>query len=137
MLPVNQVILQIMPTKHILIIDDEYDIRAVAQLALRTVGGWTVSTAASGTEGIATAIEEQPDVILLDVMMPDMDGLATLNALHTHPTTRSIPVILLTAKAQVSEQRCFTELGVIASIVKPFKAMKLAEQVAAFLGWTL
>jgi two-component system, OmpR family, alkaline phosphatase synthesis response regulator PhoP len=126
-----------MPTKRILIIDDEYDIRAVAQLALSTVGGWTVLTAASGAEGVTKAVEECPDAILLDVMMPDMDGLATLNALQTNPSTRSIPVILLTAKSQVSQQRHFSELGVIASIVKPFKAMKLAEQVAALLGWPL
>ncbi|MBD2344746.1 response regulator [Anabaena subtropica] len=124
-----------MTTKHILIIDDEYDIRAVAELALKAVGGWQVSTAVSGNEGVAKASAEQPDVILLDVMMPDMDGIATFQALQANPTTQSIPVILLTAKAQAAEQRRFAELGVRAIITKPFKAMKLPAQVAAALNW--
>lgn len=124
-----------MTTKHILIIDDEYDIRAVAELALKTVGGWQVSTAVSGNEGVAKASAQQPDVILLDVMMPDMDGIATFQALQANPRTQSIPVILLTAKAQAAEQRRFAELGVRAIITKPFKAMKLPAQVAAALNW--
>ncbi|QIR36156.1 response regulator [Tolypothrix sp. PCC 7910] len=124
-----------MTTKHILIVDDEYDIRAVAELALKTVGGWQVSTAASGSEGLAKAIAEQPDLILLDVMMPDMDGIATFQALQANPSTQEIPVILLTAKAQATEQRRFAELGVQAIITKPFKAMKLPGQIASALNW--
>ncbi|BAY29117.1 two-component response regulator [Nostoc carneum NIES-2107] len=124
-----------MTTKHILIVDDEYDIRAVAELALKTVGGWEVSTAASGSEGLAKAIAEQPDLILLDVMMPDMDGIATFQALQANPSTKPIPVILLTAKAQATEQRRFAELGVQAIITKPFKAMKLPGQIASALNW--
>lgn len=124
-----------MSSKLILIIDDEYDIRAVAELALKAVGGWQVSTAASGSEGVAKAAAEQPDVILLDVMMPDMDGIATFSALQANPGTRFIPVILLTAKAQAAEERRFAQLGVRAIITKPFKAMKLPSQIAAALGW--
>ncbi|MBD2166018.1 response regulator [Calothrix membranacea FACHB-236] len=124
-----------MTTKHILIVDDEYDIRAVAELALKTVGGWEVSTAASGSEGLVKAIAEQPDLILLDVMMPDMDGIATFQALQANPSTQQIPVILLTAKAQATEQRRFAELGVQAIITKPFKAMKLPGQIASALNW--
>ncbi|MBF2063121.1 MAG: response regulator [Calothrix sp. C42_A2020_038] len=120
--------------KRILIIDDEFDIRAVAELALKTVGGWQVSTAASGSEGLAKAVDEHPDVILLDVMMPDMDGIATFHALQANPITQSIPVILLTAKVQAAEQRQFSELGVRAIITKPFKAMKLPRQIDTILG---
>jgi CheY-like chemotaxis protein len=126
-----------MTVKRILIIDDEYDIRAVAQLALKTIGGWDVSTAASGAEGIAKAIAENPDAILLDVMMPEMDGIATLQALQANPATYSIPVILLTAKAQAADQRRFAELGVVAVIIKPFKAMKLPAQITAALNWSI
>jgi two-component system, OmpR family, alkaline phosphatase synthesis response regulator PhoP len=121
--------------KRILIIDDEYDIRAVAELTLKSVGGWQVITAASGSEGLVLATAEQPDVILLDVMMPEMDGIATFRALQGNPTTQSIPVILLTAKVQAADQRRFAELGVQAIITKPFKAMKLPGQIMTALGW--
>lgn len=124
-----------MTTRRILIIDDEYDIRAVAQLTLKTVGGWDVSLAASGAEGLRQAADEQPDVILLDVMMPDMDGIETFRALQANPATQSIPVILMTAKVQAAEQRQFAELGVAGIISKPFKAMKLPNQIAQTLGW--
>jgi two-component system alkaline phosphatase synthesis response regulator PhoP len=122
-------------TKRILIIDDEFDIRAVAQLTLKAVGGWDVSVAASGVEGLAKAVDEQPDVILLDVMMPDMDGIETLQALQSNSATEAIPVILMTAKAQAAEQRRFATLGVAGVIAKPFKAMKLPAQIAETLGW--
>ncbi|NJL09213.1 MAG: response regulator [Calothrix sp. SM1_7_51] len=121
--------------KRILIIDDEYDIRAVAELALKSVGGWDVLTAESGSEGLVKAANEQPDAILLDVMMPDMDGFATFQALQANPATKSIPVILLTAKVQGNDQRRFAELGVQAIITKPFKAMKLSSQIAAAMNW--
>ncbi|PMB47875.1 two-component system response regulator [Fischerella thermalis CCMEE 5201] len=124
-----------MTTRRVLIIDDEYDIRAVAELSLKAVGGWQVSTAASGSEGVAKAASEQPDVILLDVMMPDMDGIATFKALQANSATKTIPVILLTAKTQAAEQRRFAELGVQAIITKPFKAMKLPAQIASALDW--
>jgi two-component system alkaline phosphatase synthesis response regulator PhoP len=122
-------------TKRILVIDDESDIRAVAQLTLKAVGGWDVSIATSGLEGLAKAADEQPDVILLDVMMPNMDGIETFRALQSNPATQSIPVILLTAKVQAAEQRRFAELGVAGIIAKPFKAMKLPGQIAKTLGW--
>jgi CheY-like chemotaxis protein len=122
-------------TKQVLIIDDEYDIRAVAQLTLKTVGGWEVSSASSGNEGLAKAAEQQPDVILLDVMMPEIDGIETFHALQANPATQSIPVILMTAKVQAAEQRRFAELNVAGIITKPFKAMKLPEEIAKILGW--
>jgi two-component system, OmpR family, alkaline phosphatase synthesis response regulator PhoP len=125
-----------MTTRQILIIDDEYDIQAVAQLTLKTVGGWNVSSASCGSEGLAKAADEQPDVILLDVMMPEMDGIETLHALRANPATQLIPVILMTAKVQAAEQRRFAELDVAGIITKPFKAMKLPEQIAKIMGWS-
>ncbi|MGQ4649624.1 response regulator [Lyngbya aestuarii] len=124
-----------MKARHILIIDDEEDIRAVAQLALEAVGGWQVSTASSGSEGLNQAYLKNPDAILLDVMMPDMDGIATFKALQLNVLTQQIPVILLTAKVFSADQRRFAELGVTGVIAKPFKTMNLADQVADILGW--
>lgn len=124
-----------MAPKRVLIIDDDQEILAVAELTLKAVGGWQVSTATSGDEGLVKAAVEQPDAILLDVMMPDRDGLSTLQALQANPTTQTIPVILMTAKAQAKEQQKFANLGVAAIIVKPFKAMKLPSQIADVLGW--
>lgn len=126
-----------MTSKRILVIDDDSDIRAVAQLALKKVGGWNVEAAASGQDGIRSAIADPPDAILLDVMMPDMDGIAVYEALQANPVTQAIPVILLTAKVQASEQRRFAELGVAAVITKPFKAKQLPNQIATVLGWNL
>lgn len=126
-----------MNLKRILVIDDEDDIREVAQLSLEMVGGWEVLTAHSGTEGLVVAETEHPDAILLDVMMPDMDGPATFKELQANPTTEDIPVILLTAKVLSSDQRRFSELGVTAVIPKPFEPMNLATQVAQALGWAL
>jgi two-component system, OmpR family, alkaline phosphatase synthesis response regulator PhoP len=117
-------------TRRILIIDDEFDIRAVARLTLQTIGGWDVLLAESGIEGLVKAADEQPDVILLDVMMPDMDGIETFQALQSNPVTQSIPIILMTAKVQQ-----FAELGVAGIIAKPFKAMKLPGQIAKIVGW--
>ncbi len=86
--------------KHILLVDDDDDIREVVRISLEAVGGWQVSSASSGIEGIAKAIAERPDAILLDVMMPGIDGPATFKRLQHDPATRNIPVILLTAKAR-------------------------------------
>lgn len=121
-------------TYKILIIDDEYDIRAVAELALKAVGGWQVLCAASGKVGLTLAAQEHPDAILLDVMMPEMDGIETFQALQTNSKTRNIPVIFLTAKTQTTDQRRFLELGVTGIITKPFKAMTLAAQISKILG---
>ena len=121
--------------KHILIIDDDDDIRDVAQLALETVGGWQVSVASSGPEGLAQMQTMLPDAVLLDVMMPDMDGMAVFEHMQAEPKTQAIPVILMTAKTQATDQDRFLRLGVTAVITKPFKAMRLAEQIANILGW--
>lgn len=125
-----------MAAKRILVIDDEEDIREVAQLSLEMVGGWEVVTAGSGSEGIALAKIEQPDAILLDVMMPDMDGPATFTQMQLYLETQQIPVIFLTAKVQATDRHRFAELGVAGIIAKPFDPMNLANQVAKVLGWS-
>ncbi len=126
-----------MTAKRILVIDDEQYIREVAQICLETVAGWEVLTAGSGSEGLATAEAQQPDAILLDVMMPDMDGTTTFQKLQANPATKNIPVILLTAKVQLADRRRYAQLGMKAAIAKPFKPLELAGQVAAALGWQL
>lgn len=124
-----------MATKKILVIDDEDDIREVAQVSLEMIGSWVVVTAGSGPEGLAKAEAEQPDAILLDVMMPDMDGPTTFQHLQQRPGICHIPVLLVTAKVQASDQRRFASLGVQGVIAKPFDPLTLADQVAATLGW--
>ncbi|QIZ71392.1 response regulator [Oxynema aestuarii] len=121
--------------KRILVIDDEDDIREVAQLSLEMVGGWQVLTASSGPEGIEVASEQKPDAILLDVMMPELDGPSTFKKLQDNPETAKIPVILLTAKVLSADRQRFAELGVTAIVAKPFDPMNLATQVAELLGW--
>jgi CheY-like chemotaxis protein len=120
---------------RILIIDDEEDIRDVAALSLETVAGWDVVVASSGAQGLARAVEHPPDAILLDVMMPGMDGPTTLRELRKNPVTAKIPVLLLTAKVQASDQRRFADLGVEAVLFKPFDPMTLSTRIAAVLGW--
>lgn len=120
----------------VLIIDDEDDIREVAALSLESVAGWEVVTASSGAQGMARALEERPDAILLDVMMPGMDGPATFRAMQANPALASIPVLLLTAKVQASDQRAFADLGVRAVLFKPFDPMELAAEIAVVLGWS-
>lgn len=122
-------------SKRVLIIDNEQYIQEVTQICLRTTAGWQVLMASSGREGLAKAETEQPDAILLDVMMPDMDGLTTFQKLQDNPTTQPIPVILLTAKVQASDRQRYTELGVRGAIAKPFNPLQLAAQVAEILGW--
>jgi CheY-like chemotaxis protein len=122
--------------RRILIIDDEDDIREVAALSLESVAGWSVLTACSGPEGIRAAHVEQPDAILMDVMMPSMDGPTTFREMQRFPEIANIPVVLLTAKVQGVDQRRFAGLGVAGVLFKPFDPLTLAEQMAATLGWS-
>jgi CheY-like chemotaxis protein len=92
-------------------------------------------TAASGSEGLEKAEAFQPDAILLDVMMPDMDGPTTFRQLQANAATDHIPTILLTAKAKISEQKQFIDLGVTGVITKPFKAQDLVDQIREILNW--
>jgi CheY-like chemotaxis protein len=124
-----------MTVKRILVVDNEQYIQEVAKVCLETVAGWEVLLAGSGQECLRQAEAEQPDVILLDVMMPGMDGIATFQKLQENPATQAIPVILLTAKIQSSDRRRYSEIGAVAAIAKPFDPLKLAGQVATALGW--
>jgi len=117
----------------ILIIDDEADIRKIARLGLGRVGKMDVVEADNGTEGVRKAEEEKPDAILLDVMMPVMDGPSTLAALRDNPRTAGIPIIFLTAKAMTSEVERLKGLGAIGVITKPFDPMQFPLQVRSML----
>ncbi len=123
-----------MSQKHILLVDDEADIREVVSLSLEAIGGWRVSSATSGHQGIAVARAERPDAILLDIMMPDIDGPATFERLRRDPRTCDIPVILLTAKSQSADHRGFASLGVAGILTKPFDPTLLSDQVDAILA---
>ncbi|HEY9725004.1 MAG TPA: response regulator [Chroococcales cyanobacterium] len=124
-----------MPEKRILVIDDEINLCTVIQACLENLGGWETLTALSGKEGLAIAQTQQLDAILLDVMMPDMDGLTLFEELQNDSATQAISVILLTAKVQSTDIAQFAKLGVAGVIAKPFDPLTLAEQVASMLGW--
>ena len=126
-----------MTEKNILLIDDEETIQEVVQVGIEIEAGWQVAIASSGLAGVNLAQNLQPDVILLDVMMPDMDGVNTLSQLKNNEKTSNIPVIFLTAKAQAEEKNQFQSLGVVDVITKPFNSMTLASQIAKILGWEL
>jgi len=115
--------------QKILYVEDEPDIREVAQLALAAVGGFQMEVCASGEEALARVEAFAPDLILLDVMMPGMDGPTTLSRLRERAELADIPVIFMTAKVQPQEVAQFRSLGAIDVIPKPFDPMHLAEQV--------
>jgi CheY-like chemotaxis protein len=121
--------------RKILIIDDEDSIREVVKVTLEVLSGWTALTASSARQGITMAAAELPDAILLDVMMPDMDGFQTLQALQANPATRSIPVVMLTAKVKTGDARTARPDGAKGVIVKPFNPLRLAGQISQALGW--
>jgi CheY-like chemotaxis protein len=119
-----------MPIRKVLMIDDEPHIRRIGEICLRGVGKWDVVLASSGAEGVELAVRERPDAILLDVMMPGMDGRATLAALRSRPETAEIPVVFMTAKVLKHEVELYLSLGAVGVIGKPFDPMKLASEVA-------
>ena len=125
-----------MPRQRLLVVDDEAAIREIAQMSLEVVGSYDVRTAESGSDCLSKASAEAPDAILLDVMMPGIDGPTTVARLRDAPQTRDIPVIMLTAKVQASDRERFTTLpGVVGVIAKPFDPMHLPGEVASLLGW--
>jgi DNA-binding response OmpR family regulator len=120
-------------SRKILLIDDEDDIREVATMTLETMAGFEVITAPNGIAGIAKAESERPDAILLDVMMPGIDGMTTFQRLQESETTRSIPVIFMTAKVQAADRKRLADLGARGVIAKPFDPMTLSDEVLALL----
>lgn len=118
----------------VLVVDDESDIRQVARLALGRVGGMEVVDTGRSEEAVDLAAREKPDAILLDVMMPALDGPATLGALRADERTAAIPVVFLTAKAMPAEIQRLRALGAVGVLTKPFDPMTLAAALRAILG---
>ncbi len=121
--------------KTLLVIDDDRDIREVARASLELVGGFTVITAESGRRGLLVAQEAKPDAIILDLMMPEMDGQETLAQLKQDPGTACIPVIMLTAKFHARKQDLVDRGNAAGVLLKPFDPMLLSRQVCEILGW--
>ncbi len=113
----------------ILMVEDEPDIQAVARVALEAVGGFTVEMCSSGREALDRVLQVQPDLILMDVMMPGLDGPSTLKELRAAPATAAFPVIFMTAKVQSHEVARYKDIGGLGVIAKPFDPMTLAESV--------
>lgn len=123
-----------MPLNHVMHVEDDPDIRIIAELALVTVGGLTITQYSSGAECLAAAERNVPDLILLDVMMPEMDGPETLRRLRDLPGLSQVPAVFMTAKAQPEEISEYKALGAIGVIPKPFDPLTLADQVRRL--WT-
>jgi CheY-like chemotaxis protein len=121
--------------KRILVVDDDDAARQAAAHSLRMMAGWEVFEAYCGAQAIESARQHQPDAILLDVMMPAMDGPAMLAKLRAARATSHIPIVLLTAKVQAVDNGSLSHLPVAAILRKPFDPRRLAGQVAAALGW--
>ncbi len=116
---------------RILYVEDEPDIQTVASMALEMVGGFEVKICSSGQEALNSALEFKPDLILLDVMMPEMDGPTTMRRLRELEGLAAVPVVFMTAKVQPAEVAEYKALGAIEVIPKPFDPMTLADQVRA------
>ena len=120
---------------RVLYVDDEPDIRTVAVMSLQLNKDFEVHECASGADALQIARDWQPNVVLLDVMMPEMDGPMTRAAMRGDAATSDIPVVFVTARTQPSELERLLELGVTGVIAKPFDPMTLAQQVTALMGW--
>jgi len=126
----NQAGRSVMSTlQRILYVEDDPDIQAVAKLALEMVGGFTMKVCSSGDEAVLEAATFAPDIILLDVMMPGMDGPATLLALRKQPALDHVPFVFMTAKVQSAEVAYYKSLGALDVIAKPFDPMELSQQI--------
>ena len=123
-----------MTIHKVLLVDDEDDIRTIGQLSLSRVGGWQTVLASSGTEAVAKAATERPDLILLDVMMPGMDGPTTFGQLRAQESTAKTPIIFMTAKIQKQEVARYLELGAVGVIGKPFDPMTLPAEIKRLLS---
>lgn len=122
-------------SKTILIVDDEDDARSITVLALQMKTDWALLQANSGQQALEVAAATQPDLILLDMMMPEMDGRATLAQLRQNPLTQELPVILVTAKVQPLAQTGINPAEVVTVFTKPFRPLRLADQIRTALNW--
>ena len=122
-----------MTIHKVLLVDDEDDIRTIGQVSLSRVGGWQTVLASSGADALLKAAAERPDLILLDVMMPGMDGPTTLARLRAQEATAATPVIFMTAKIQKQEVARYLELGAVGVIGKPFNPLTLPADIKKLL----
>ncbi|GAA1916234.1 response regulator [Nocardioides lentus] len=122
-------------TVFALVVDDDDDIRYLTGVSLEATAGWEVVTAASGAEALSEALARTPDVVLLDLMMPEMDGLATVERMRAEPTLVDVPVILFTAKASVGDDAPWEGADISGVLGKPYDPMQLAGNVRGLLGW--
>jgi CheY-like chemotaxis protein len=122
-----------MTIRKVLLVDDEDDIRTIGKVSLSRVGGWETVLASSGAEALTKAAAERPDLILLDVMMPGMDGPTTFGQLRAQEATAKTPVIFMTAKIQKQEVARYLELGAVGVIGKPFDPMTLPAEIKRLL----
>ena len=125
-----------MEIRKVMLVDDDPTIRTICEIALASIGGWDVVAASSGDEAIANAGDVEPDVILLDVMMPGRDGLQTLSALRSDPRTREIPIVFMTAKVLPGEVGSYLEAGAQGVIAKPFDPIGLPDEIRRLLAGT-
>lgn len=125
-----------MEIRKVLLVDDDPCIRRIAQFSLERVGRWEVVTAGNGREGTAAANSEQPDLILLDVRLPDIDGPSMLKTLRHDARTNHIPVVLMTARVQQCELEEYKKLDVSGVISKPFDPLTLPSQIQKLVSST-
>jgi two-component system OmpR family response regulator len=123
-----------MPLRTVLYVDDEPDIREVAEMSLSLVEGLSVHVCESGERALELLPQLEPDLVLLDVMMPGTDGPTTLQRMRANPALAHVPVIFVTAKAMPQEVARFRKLGAVAVIPKPFDPMQLGRQVTKIWG---
>lgn len=118
-----------------LVIDEEDTILEVIKCCLEDLAGWEVHAVTSGKQGLMVAQKQHFDAVLLDVSMPEMDGIQTVEKLQENPQTNYLPVILLTAKVQPNDRDRFSQLKIARTLAKPFNPMTLVQQVAKVLHW--
>lgn len=122
-----------MEIKKVLLVDDDPNIRKLAKMTLERVGKWEVDVAESGPEALEMLEQSLPDVVLLDVMMPDLDGVATLQRIRSNESFRHMPVILMTAKVQCQQIEEYVTMGAAGVIIKPFDPLELPEEIGKLL----
>ena len=120
-------------TQKIMYVEDEPDIQTIARIALEQIGGFTLLVCSSGQEALDQVSDFAPDIILLDVMMPEMDGIETFRQLRTLPACTGIPVVFMTARVQTHEIKEYLDLGAVDVIAKPFSPITLADQVKTII----
>lgn len=119
---------------RILYVEDDPDIQAIAMMVLETISGFTVEACSCGSDALQKAVAFNPDLILLDVMMPGMDGPETLKGLRGFPELETTPVVFMTAKVQPQEVQAYLGMGAVGVIAKPFDPMTLAQELRDIWG---